>query len=260
MCTQAAGAAGWWRLREASLLAVGAVSEPLLEAPGASDADFNLGAFLDQVLAQDLQNPSSPPFLVGRALWVASRCGPHFHLTLEWLTCSLEEVCSMGGLEPGRGTLSLQRAVRLRTCLLPTLEQSRSLETGCCSSWYSSPCRSQHTHESQHETMRSLNHQRCLNRTLACLHQPPLGLCAKVSRRWVRGWVSCGRCRLAPALSGERLVHYLRGAVEALGSSSIGPVQVGACRAVASLLPRAPAPALQTLLDPIYEGTPFPSP
>ncbi len=60
-------------MREAALLAVGAVSDPLLEAPGASDADFDLGSFLQNVLAHDLQAPNSPPFLIGRALWVASR-------------------------------------------------------------------------------------------------------------------------------------------------------------------------------------------
>lgn len=53
---------------------MGAVSDALLEAPGASDADFDLGSFLQNVLAQDLQAPDPPPFLVGRALWVASRC------------------------------------------------------------------------------------------------------------------------------------------------------------------------------------------
>lgn len=62
--------------------------------------------------------------------------------------------------------------------------------------------------------------------------------------------------RLAPALAGERLVQFLQAAVEALKSSSFGAVQVGACRAVASLVPRAPGSALQPLLDPIYEGMP----
>lgn len=62
--------------------------------------------------------------------------------------------------------------------------------------------------------------------------------------------------RLAPALAGERLVQFLQAAVEALKSSTFGAVQVGACRAVASLVPRAPGSALQPLLDPIYEGMP----
>jgi hypothetical protein len=72
---QAAGDEGWWRLREAALLAVGAVSDPLLEAPGSSDVDFDLASFLQNVLHEDLQSPGAPPFLAGRALWVAARCG-----------------------------------------------------------------------------------------------------------------------------------------------------------------------------------------
>lgn len=72
---QAAGDEGWWRLREAALLAVGAVSDPLLEAPGSSDADFDIASFLQNVLQEDLQTPNSSPFLAGRALWAAGRCG-----------------------------------------------------------------------------------------------------------------------------------------------------------------------------------------
>lgn len=64
------------------------------------------------------------------------------------------------------------------------------------------------------------------------------------------------RCRLAPALGGDRLVQYLQAAVQALKSSTTGTLQVGACRAIASLVPRAPRPALQPLLDPIYDGAP----
>ena len=44
----------WWKLREAALLAVGAVADPLLEAPGSSDRDFDLASFLNSCLAEDL--------------------------------------------------------------------------------------------------------------------------------------------------------------------------------------------------------------
>ena len=78
---QARGEPVWWKLREAALLAVGTVSEPLLEAPGAADSDFDLASFLGNVLAEDLQPQAPggpllppPPFLAGRALWVAARC------------------------------------------------------------------------------------------------------------------------------------------------------------------------------------------
>lgn len=89
---QARGEAEWWKLREAALLAVGSVSERLLEAPGGADCDFDLASFLANVLAEDLpqqHNGSSagaaaaPPLLAGRALWVAARCGTgllcHWH-------------------------------------------------------------------------------------------------------------------------------------------------------------------------------------
>ena len=69
---QAAGDDAWWKLREAALLAVGAVAEPLLEAPGSSHRDFDLASFLNDCLIEDL-SASSPPYLLARALWVASR-------------------------------------------------------------------------------------------------------------------------------------------------------------------------------------------
>ena len=71
---QAAGEEEWWKLREAALLAVGSVADPLLEAPGSSDRDFDLASFLNSCLAEDL-SASTPPYLLGRALWVASRYG-----------------------------------------------------------------------------------------------------------------------------------------------------------------------------------------
>lgn len=49
------------------------MADPLLEAPGSSDRDFDLASFLNSCLAEDL-SASSPPYLLGRALWVASRC------------------------------------------------------------------------------------------------------------------------------------------------------------------------------------------
>lgn len=80
---QAAGDAGWWRPREAALLAVGTCAEVLLAARGAaaagfaqpgSAAHFDLDGLLASVAAEDLGQPGSPPFLVGRALWLAARC------------------------------------------------------------------------------------------------------------------------------------------------------------------------------------------
>jgi len=72
---QAAGDAAWWRPREAALLAVGACGEPLLARAGAG---FDLAGLLRSA-ADDLgaRGAGAPPFLAGRALWLAARCaGP----------------------------------------------------------------------------------------------------------------------------------------------------------------------------------------
>ena len=72
---QANGDTEWWRMREAVLLAVGAVAEPLLEVQAQQDkpAQLDIPALLHNVLQEDLINPHTPPFLTGRALWMAAR-------------------------------------------------------------------------------------------------------------------------------------------------------------------------------------------
>ncbi|KAK9806782.1 hypothetical protein WJX72_002643 [[Myrmecia] bisecta] len=72
---QAGGNADWWKLREASLLAVGTCSEPLLELRSlGANLRLDVGGFLSAVLRQDLGPAQRTcPFLVGRALWVAAR-------------------------------------------------------------------------------------------------------------------------------------------------------------------------------------------
>ena len=71
---QAAGDTNWWRLREASLLAVGAVAEAVLEVQAQQEqASLDIPPLLAAVLQEDLRPAGQPPFLVGRALWMASR-------------------------------------------------------------------------------------------------------------------------------------------------------------------------------------------
>lgn len=70
-----AGDSEWWRLREAALLAVGAVAEPILEVQAQQDQPaLDIPALLHNVLQEDLLTPNAPPFLTGRALWMAARC------------------------------------------------------------------------------------------------------------------------------------------------------------------------------------------
>lgn len=71
---QAGGDSNWWRLREAGLLAVGAVADAVLEVQAQQDQPaLDIPALLAAVLQEDLRQTGQPPFLVGRALWMASR-------------------------------------------------------------------------------------------------------------------------------------------------------------------------------------------
>lgn len=71
---QAEGKSEWWRVREATLLAVGAVAEPVMEIQAQQEQPaLDVPALLHSVLQQDLINPNTPPFLTGRALWMAAR-------------------------------------------------------------------------------------------------------------------------------------------------------------------------------------------
>jgi hypothetical protein len=82
-----AGDSTWWKLREATLLAVGTLDDFIVETDRALSecgrhASFSAPAFLGLVLDRDLapgSENSIPPFLRGRALWVAARLAPGAH-------------------------------------------------------------------------------------------------------------------------------------------------------------------------------------
>eukprot|EP01116_Phalansterium_solitarium_P007626 TRINITY_DN2041_c0_g1_i1.p1 TRINITY_DN2041_c0_g1~~TRINITY_DN2041_c0_g1_i1.p1 ORF type:complete len:1043 (+),score=436.17 TRINITY_DN2041_c0_g1_i1:140-3268(+) len=65
---RARGVPAWWKLREAVVMTLGAVSDELLERPDA----FNVKAFVSTVLVDDINQPDQP-HLKGRAMWAASR-------------------------------------------------------------------------------------------------------------------------------------------------------------------------------------------
>ena len=79
-----AGDSTWWKLREATLLAVGTLDDFIVETGRALSecgryATFSAPGFLGLVLDRDLapgSENSIPPFLRGRALWVAARLAP----------------------------------------------------------------------------------------------------------------------------------------------------------------------------------------
>jgi importin-9 len=65
---KAAGDASWWRLREAALTALSTqVSEDM------PSAGLDTNSILPSILEHDLRSQDTPPFLRGRALWVAAK-------------------------------------------------------------------------------------------------------------------------------------------------------------------------------------------
>lgn len=82
--SKASGSPGWWKVREAALLAVGALADRVVESQQAQQRrsaaraqqqrrqQLDAPALLESLLGEDL-GPEVPPFLVGRALWVISR-------------------------------------------------------------------------------------------------------------------------------------------------------------------------------------------
>lgn len=75
-----AGDEKWWRIREATLLAVGTMSDAITTSAERAQqkglpVPFDLSAFLQTVIDVDLHESTaqSAPFLRGRALWVAAR-------------------------------------------------------------------------------------------------------------------------------------------------------------------------------------------
>ncbi|GIL64426.1 hypothetical protein Vafri_18355 [Volvox africanus] len=89
--SQAAGQAGWWKLREAALLALGCCTASfpagLADVRGGggrghrqqatiADLQSRLQRLVDEVLRTDLQGPLINPLLVGRAMWLAARLQP----------------------------------------------------------------------------------------------------------------------------------------------------------------------------------------
>eukprot|EP00698_Gefionella_okellyi_P025968 TRINITY_DN974_c0_g1_i2.p1 TRINITY_DN974_c0_g1~~TRINITY_DN974_c0_g1_i2.p1 ORF type:complete len:932 (-),score=219.47 TRINITY_DN974_c0_g1_i2:531-3326(-) len=69
---QQAGHPQWWKLREACLLAIGSISDDILDALEDEVAVLDVHTLLGQTLISDL-SAESHEFLRGRALWLASR-------------------------------------------------------------------------------------------------------------------------------------------------------------------------------------------
>lgn len=74
---KAAGNPDWWKLREAAILAIGSISDSLLEPQYEGNHKFNLEAFLDNMLSQDIgTGVMEYPFLHARAFSAAAKFSP----------------------------------------------------------------------------------------------------------------------------------------------------------------------------------------
>ncbi|KAM6977557.1 importin-9 [Aplochiton taeniatus] len=63
----------WWKVHEACMLALGSVKTIITENVKNGRIQFDMHGFLAGVILADLNLPSASPFLLGRALWAASR-------------------------------------------------------------------------------------------------------------------------------------------------------------------------------------------
>ncbi|XP_063952084.1 importin-9-like [Lytechinus pictus] len=62
----------WWKVHESCLLGLGSIKSLIIDKVGKGKLTFNLSGFLTTTVLEDLQQTVSP-FLLGRALWMASR-------------------------------------------------------------------------------------------------------------------------------------------------------------------------------------------
>ncbi|XP_038605086.1 importin-9 isoform X1 [Tachyglossus aculeatus] len=70
--TKSSGTEHWWKIHEACMLALGSVKSIITESVKNGRVHFDMHGFLTGVVLADL-NLSVSPFLLGRALWAASR-------------------------------------------------------------------------------------------------------------------------------------------------------------------------------------------
>lgn len=63
----------WWKIHEACMLALGSVKTIITENVKNGRVQFDMHGFLASVILADLNLPAASPFLLGRALWAASR-------------------------------------------------------------------------------------------------------------------------------------------------------------------------------------------
>ncbi|MFT7814080.1 importin-9 [Arapaima gigas] len=70
---KSSGTEHWWKIHEACMLALGSVKTIITENVKTGRVQFDMHGFLANVILADLNLPAASPFLLGRALWAASR-------------------------------------------------------------------------------------------------------------------------------------------------------------------------------------------
>ncbi|XP_066017141.1 importin-9 isoform X1 [Pocillopora verrucosa] len=88
------GDVNWWKIHESCMLAMGCIKSLIIDKVSNGKVSIDMASFLTQVVLTDLQESVSP-FLIGQALWVASRFTPL--MSQELLTSFIE--ASVTGLQ-----------------------------------------------------------------------------------------------------------------------------------------------------------------
>lgn len=88
------GDVNWWKIHESCMLAMGCIKALIIDKVSNGKVSIDMTSFLTQVVLADLQESVSP-FLIGQALWVASRFTPL--ISQELLSSFLE--ASVTGLQ-----------------------------------------------------------------------------------------------------------------------------------------------------------------
>uniref|UniRef100_A0A8C9WNZ1 Importin 9 n=1 Tax=Scleropages formosus TaxID=113540 RepID=A0A8C9WNZ1_SCLFO len=70
---KSSGTEHWWKIHEACMLALGSVKTIITENVKTGRVQFDMHGFLANVILADLNLAAASPFLLGRALWAASR-------------------------------------------------------------------------------------------------------------------------------------------------------------------------------------------
>ncbi|XP_073252649.1 importin-9-like [Porites lutea] len=70
------GDVNWWKIHESCMLAMGCIKSLIIDKVSNGKVPIDMTSFLTQVVLVDLQLESVSPFLIGQALWVASRFTP----------------------------------------------------------------------------------------------------------------------------------------------------------------------------------------